>query len=351
MPRPDIQAIGAKWIAELRLQDRIITIRYTTNLCDPFGNLVYGLMTIQNLDEGRFLIEVQDPSTWPAGGSRVLSAESIEEGIVHELVHIRYADLLAHNTAPAAIMQEERATWATARALVRANKPTRAAIVRAMMAKRKTSAPMSAHARRMAMIDAATAKQILDALQGDDVEAMKTALRGIVESALTGGDNGPASVPNPMPQGAGELPEKDKPPMAMVDEKKPDQMMRSMKIEFDKKMAEMDAAIAIVRPAAKTELVRSMRAEGLPMTKAAEDEILNAPTLEAAKERAKGMRAMVAPGAKRTQALPPTGGNTAGLTRAQAVEYNRLVASGSPRAELYRSEALKDNEAAKAGAK
>jgi hypothetical protein len=181
---------------------------------------------------------------------------------------------------------------------------------------------------------------------------MKTALRGIVESALTGGDNGPASVPDPMPQGAGELPEKDKPPMAMGDEKKPDQMMRGMVAQFKSKMAEIESALELVRPAAKVELVRGMRADGIALTKAAEDEIINAPTLEVAKERAKGMRAMAAaPGTKRTQAVPPVGESSAGLTRAQSVTYNKMLASGNPGAEKYRAECIEINGANNGGTK
>jgi hypothetical protein len=67
MQRPDLQVIAAKWIAELRLQDRIITVQYVVNLSTPMGDPVYGLMTIENLDEGRFCIEVRSSAIGRSG--------------------------------------------------------------------------------------------------------------------------------------------------------------------------------------------------------------------------------------------------------------------------------------------
>lgn len=350
MVRPDIQAIGAKWIAELRLQDRIITIRYTTNLCDPFGNLVYGLMTIQNLDEGRFLIEVQDPSTWPAGGSRALSDESITEGIVHELVHIRWIDLTAHNPDPAAIVQEERATWATARALVQANQSTRAAIVRAMIAKPAAMRRQTTGNKSMDVLDLVLAA-LAAALTAEDPKAAIQALLSEVKALKEKGTAAPDSVPTPMPQGTGDEYGKDKPPVAMGDEKEPDRMMRTMKADLAEIRAmklEAKEALDMVRPAAKAEIVRTMRADGIALTPHAEKLILDAPTVDAAKDRAETIRAMAPAGAKRQQSLPPMG-DEAGLTPAQSAKYRGMVVANNPRAETYRDECVRQNK--KGGAK
>lgn len=358
MHPPDLQALAAKWISELRLQDRLITVRYVANLCDPGGNCVYGLMTIDNLDEGRFLIEVQDPSTWPVNGSRALSAHAIEECLVHELVHIRWIDVTAYNPNPASIVQEERATWSTAQALIRATSQQRAAIVRAMIA--KSSTPNRAFARRNQMLDAATAKQILDALQGDDMEAMKAALRGIVEAALTGGNNGPPSVPEPGAPPAGQDagnaqdPNKDKPPIGMDDKMYSRAMaaevasIRAMKSEIAKYRDEAKAVADMLRPQAKQELVRAMRGDGITITPHGEKLILDAPSLDIAKERAEGMRAMAGLPAKPSVRQPH---GASSLTRAQQVEYDSIARTNPARAEMYRGECERENAAKKGGAK
>jgi hypothetical protein len=349
MQRPDIVAISQKWITELRLQDRLITVRYTTNLSDPLGNLVYGLMTILNLDEGRFLIEVQDPSTWPNGGSREFSAQAVEECIVHELVHIRYADLLALNTDAAAIIQEERATWATARALIKANPSQRAAMVRAMAAK-------PAAMRRQTKGKAMDAQAVIAALKEADGEAALKILGDYVAEQL-GGANGPPSVPDPnappVAQDAGNDPNKDKPPMNMGD--KPEQMMRQMKADLAdiramkataaKEAADVKTAADILRPRAKEEIVRAMKADGVPLTPHAEKLIIDAPTVEAAKDLEKGMRAMAPANGKRAQAVPAVGkhDDVSGLTTTQAQTYRAKAAKNQQLADVYRAECIRVN--------
>ena len=363
MIRPDIQALCAEWIGPdgLRIQDRIILAAYVPNLCDASGAPLYGLLRIDNLDEGRFSVSIQDPATWPAGGSRELSQRSIEEALVHELVHIRWIDLTADKRDATSLVQEERATWATAQALVAAKYDKRPADVRLMAARvelRARSARLglpdiyisanTAATRRqtkgngMAM-DPATAKVLLDASESEDAAAMKQAIRKIVEDALTSGDSGPPSAPAtpPMPADAGNgaLPDdKNKPPMQMA----PDKMARAMKAATD----EAAAALALLRPAAKTELVRAMHADGVPLTPHAEKLILDAPSVQDAERLAAGMRAMApsAPAARRTQAEPPPDASAlAGLTRAQQAKYSQIAQNNSRRAEMYRTEALKAN--------
>jgi len=359
--RPDIQAMAAKWIGELRLQDRIVRVEYVRDLRNPFGEPVYGLMQIENLDEGRFCVSIQDPDTWPVGGVRELSEESIEEGLVHELVHIRWIDVTADNANPAAIRQEERATWATATALLRAGKRQRASIVRAMSAHpaqwqkvqraalaRDGGASRSALARSKAMIDAATAKQLLDALDTGDPDAMKMAIRGIVEAALTGGDSAPPGAietpPMPADAGNGATPDdKEKSPMQMA----PDKYARSMKAATE----EAVAALAVLRPAVKVELVRAMRADGITVTPHAERLVLDAPTVQDAERLVAGMRAMSPGGTSsaKPHAQPPTDASAlAGLTRSQKAKYEDIAKSNPRRAETYRTESLKANAEAAA---
>lgn len=361
MMRPDLQAIAAKWIRLFRIQNRIITVSYVPNLVNPStGDVVYALMSIENDDEGRYSIYVQDPATWPTDAMRPMSEKSIENAVRHECAHIMLRDFAPRNPSDADILAEERAVWAISDAfdlINEGNAPQFAAMVarqldrkpqtfsqiagnvRAMVARQKATAPRLALAGRKNMIDAATAKQILDALQSEDVEAMKTALRGIVEAALSGGDQGPPSVPDPNapPMGA------DAGPMDPNKDKTPTDAMRSMAAGVDKIRGmvaetatlrdEVKAAAEILRPQAKLEIVRAMKAEGIVLTSHAEKLIVDAPTIEAAKDRAATVRAMAPVGTKRPQVTPPThssGIDTAGLTPGQLTSYNRYMRAGKP---------------------
>lgn len=364
MPRPDIHAIAAKWIRLFRIQDRLITVSYVPNLVNPAtGGVVYALLAIENEDEGRYSIFVQDPATWPKDTARQPTLKNIESAVRHECAHIRVRDFAPRNPSDADILAEERAVWAISDAFDAVNEtaaPQFAAMVAQQLSRKpQTLVQVAANVRAMMATRAATRRQtkgyamdaqaVLAAIKDQD----EAAALAILEQWLTEQiGNGAGAADVALPMGAeGEGPSEDKPPMAMVDKDKIDvASMRSMRAEIAKGAAEVQTALALIRPAAKVELVRAMRADGIVLTKAAEDEITSAPTLEVAKERAKGMRAMTPTGTRRTHALPPVGDNAAGMTRAQAAEYNRLVAMGSPRAELYRAEASKDNNA-KAGAK
>lgn len=371
MLRPDIQAIAAKWIRLFRIQDRIITVAYVPNLVNPAnGEPVYALMTVENGDEGRFRIEVQDPATWPRGSALQPTPKTIENAVRHECFHIRVRDF-----ANGDVLAEERATWAISDAfdaIADGDVPNVAAMVVTQLArKNQTLLQIADTVRAMAVntaatrrqtkgrsmaMDPATAKMLLDALDSDDIAAVKAAIRKIAEDGLTGGEAGPLSAQDPAmpPMGAdaGDEIQKDKPPMSMGD--KPDQYARAMKAELAKVKAlgaEVESAVAILRPQAKVEIVRAMRAEGIEMTPDAEKRILDAPTVEVAKDRAESMRAMAPTGARKPNALPPNGG-TAGLTRTQSATYTKMVANGNEKgAEAYRVECVRLNAAQKDGAK
>lgn len=378
MLRPDIQAIAAKWIRLFRIQDRIITVAYVPNLVNPAnGEPAYALMTVENGDEGRFRIEVQDPATWPRGSALQPTPKTIENAVRHECFHIRVRDF-----ANGDVLAEERATWAISDAfdaIADGDVPNVAAMVVTQLARKTqtlsqiadTVRAMTANTaatrrqtkgRSMAM-DPATAKMLLDALDSDDIAAVKAAIRKIAEDGLTGGEAGPPSTQDPTmpPMGAdaGDKMQKDKPPMSMGD--KPDQYaramkaelhsIRTMKVEIEQYRNEAKAAADVVRPQAKVEIIRAMRAEGIEMTPDAEKRILDAPTVEVAKDRAESMRAMAPMGARKPGALPPNGG-MAGLTRTQSATYTKMVANGNEKgAEAYRVECVKLNAAQKDGAK
>lgn len=354
MIRPDIQALCAEWIGTdgLRIQDRIIAASYVPDLCNATGAPLYGQLRIDNLDEGRFTVRIQDPATWPVGGSRALSQRSIEEALVHELVHIRWIDLTAANQDAASLVQEERATWATAQALVAAKYDKRAADVRAMvraMSTGKTSALTRAQTKGRAMIDATTAKQILDALGGEDIEAMKAALRGIVEAALTSGDNGPPSgADGASGMGAdagnnGADPNKDRPPMNMNDEQQ--KYSRAMRAHLSEAATSAD----ILRKDAKAAIVRGMRADGLKMTPHAEKQILEAKTIEEAQSLERMARSMSADPVEGAQvprkgASPPTDRNAlAGLTQGQRQSYQRHMRTDPDKAAKFLAQCTKTN--------
>lgn len=351
MIRPDIQAGSSKWIAELRLQDRIIMVRYTKNLADPFGKPVYGLMTILNLDEGRFLIEVQDPETWPIGGSRELTEQSIEEVYVHELVHIRWIDLTAHNPDPAALVQEERATWATARALIRANSSTRAAMVRAMLAHKAPSKKVfqMAAMRRQTKGRAMDAAAVIAALKEADGEAALQILSEYVAEQL-GGAAPPSGSGDGMGADAGNGdPQKDKPPMNMGDEKNVGaQYSRAMRANLD----EIERGKRIVQTDAKRAIVRGMKADGLTLTPHAEKQIIEAKSIEEAQAFetfARSMSAAPVPGAEKKGAQPPADRNAlAGLTLGQRQAHARYMRTNPDKAARFLEQCAKTN-AARAG--
>lgn len=349
MIRPDLAALHAKWTGNdgLRLQDRLITFGYVENLCNASGAPLYGQLRIDNLDEGRFSVFIQDPSTWPPG-SRELSPETIEEAFVHELVHIRWIDLTADKADATSLVQEERATWATARALVRATTSQRAAMVRAMVS--RTAATRRQTTGKGKTVDA---KQVLAAIKEQDEAAALQILEAWLAEQI-GGSAAPQSgndAPDGMGADAGNGPpdNKDKPPMNMRDQQT--QYQRAMKAHLD----EVKLGTDIVRRDAKAAIVRGMKADGLKLTPHAEKQILSAATIEEAQglERmARSMSAEPVDGAQdpKKPARPPVDkGSTAGLTRQQAAKYTQMHSSGNPRAEVYRTECLRQNKAAEGG--
>ena len=200
------------------------------------------------------------------------------------------------------------------------------------------------------MIDAATAKSILDALQGDDIEAMKSALRGIVEAALTGGASAPTETSPESGQAAevGAVTDEKKEAMQMGD--KPGMYSRAMAVE----LAEIKRATAIVQEDAKRAIVRGMVSDGVKLTPHAEKQILEAASIESARalERmARSMSAEAVPGAQGNKPAEPAVADRsalAGLNPAQRATYKEIAKTNPSRAETYRVEAVKHN-AAQAG--
>jgi hypothetical protein len=334
------------------------------------GDTVYALLAIENEDEGRFSIFVQDPATWPTNATRPPTLRTIEGAVRHECAHIRVRDFAPRNPSDADILAEERAVWAISDAFDKVNElnaPQFAAmVVRQLDRKPQTLSQVAANVRAMAAttaatrrqtkginmaMDPATAKMLLDALDSNaDPAAAIAAVRKVVEDALTGGQDAPASVPDPnappMGADAGNVPANDPskggkmPPDAMRAMSAELQSVRAMGAEVRQLRDELKSAADIVRPTAKAELVRAMRADGIAITPHQEKLITDAPSLEVAKDRAATMRAMGAAPGKPPAKQP---GDGSGLTPAQDAKYRSMVAANNPRAEAYRDECEKKN--------
>lgn len=342
MIRPDLAAKAQAWITELRLQDRVIAVRYVRDLATPAGDPVYGLLVIENLDEGRFAVLIQDPDTWPAGGSRELSEASIEEALVHELVHIRWIDLTADKHDVTSLVQEERATWATARALINAKGPVRAAMVRAMVSR-------SAATRRQTKGKTMDAAAVIAALKEADGEAALQILSEYVAEQLGGAkppdsEGGAGSMSADAGTGNGmDNDPKKKPPMGMADEQQ--RYQRAMQSS----LSEVQRGAAIVREDAKRALVRGMIADGVKLTPHAEKQILGAGTIEEAEKLAKFARSMsVAPVEGATDpkkpAAPPTDrAAIAGLTPFQRQQYAKHARRDLEKAMAFLKQCEKTN--------
>ena len=362
MIRPDLQAIAAKWVKLFRLQDRLITVSYVPNLRNPAtGDTVYALLAIENEDEGRYSIFVQDPATWPKDAPRQPTQKVIEGAVRHECAHIRVRDFAPRNPSDADILAEERAVWAISDAFDAVGDAPRFA---AMVVQQLTSRPNSffkiaANVRAMAATAAVRPQRkgqpvdimlILAALEAAlSAEDPKTAISALIEKVkpLVGaGDSAAPSTPDPMNQEAGAVdPNKDKPSDTAP-------MMRAMKadmVEIRAMKAELKEALDVARPAAKTELVRTMRVDGITLLPHQEKQIIDAADLPTAKAIAQGMRAMALPGQARKACVPADG---SGLTPTQDTKYRGMVAANNPRAEVYRDECVRKNaQDKKAGAK
>lgn len=127
MNKPDLVALLEQLQAELRLRDWRIEISYVRDLTTDDGRIIHGLC--QPLADAKVAtIQIRDPET-PVGPRD----PSVEEILVHELVHLHFAPLAGFTQAD--VVAEEQAVWALAEALVTAKEAgRRAQVARAMVA-------------------------------------------------------------------------------------------------------------------------------------------------------------------------------------------------------------------------
>lgn len=128
--KPDLQKLLDELQRELRLRDWRVEVSYVPNLASPDGRPVYGLCS--HLVDGKMArIEIRDPET-PLSSSD----PSVEETLIHELVHLHFAPFATER--PAEIAAEEQAVWALTEAIHTAKDASRRAhIARAMVALEK----------------------------------------------------------------------------------------------------------------------------------------------------------------------------------------------------------------------
>lgn len=111
MNRPDLRALVAHWQEVLRLRDWRIEVEYVRRLGADEGSPCYGLCT-PFVDAKSARIRVNDPAT-----PHTSSDPSVEETIVHELLHLHVAPLAQHSSA--GIAAEEQAVWAITDAIMK----------------------------------------------------------------------------------------------------------------------------------------------------------------------------------------------------------------------------------------
>ena len=132
MKAPDLPALLAHYQRELRLLDWRVSVSYAPDLADAQGRPVWGLC-YPVADNKTARIVIRDPATPPPGASIATAASTVEETIVHELLHLHFAAF--GNVTPAAVAAEENAVWALSGALVAARgTPREGTIARAMLA-------------------------------------------------------------------------------------------------------------------------------------------------------------------------------------------------------------------------
>jgi len=203
--KPDLARLLAELQRELRLQDWRIEVAYVPNLTNRAGYPVHGLCS-HLVDAKVATIHVRDPET-PA-----TSADpSVEETLVHELVHLHFAPFSGGSSAE--IAAEEQAVWALTEALHGAKTAARRGqIARAMVARNRGR---SANGRRERNMDLAVIAAIRALLESDDPAAAVESYLKELEGA--GGEPAPVPPGEMAPDGLEEpkmmAPEEEEPKM------------------------------------------------------------------------------------------------------------------------------------------
>lgn len=229
MNKPDLAAMLAELQRELRLQDWRIDVAYAPNLTNRAGYPVHGLCS-HLVDAKVASILIRDPAT-PATDSD----PSVEETLVHELVHLHFAPFSGASSAE--IAAEEQAVWALTEALHGAKTAARRGqIARAMVARAAAgTAPVMMVERSQKMDIAMLVAAIRAALQADDPTAAVEALLKEVEGA---GSAPPPATPSEPPMSMGAPEDEPKPPMQSAAPLQDPKAQRVTRAEFDRLQVE-----------------------------------------------------------------------------------------------------------------
>lgn len=209
--KPDLQKLLDQLQNELRLRDWRVEVSYVPNLAAADGRPVYGLCS--SLVDGKMArIEIRDPST-----PLTASDPSVEEILIHELVHLHFAPFATER--PAEIAAEEQAVWALSEAIHTAKDASRRAhIARAMVALTTRAAGRAAHRlatrRQEANMDLTMLLAALKAaVDSGDIEQVK-ALITQIEKASGAPDADDAGAAPPMAAAPPPVPPPEQPKQA-----------------------------------------------------------------------------------------------------------------------------------------
>lgn len=217
--KPDLAALVADWQARLRLRDWRIATEYVADLRDSSGRPAYGLC-YPFVDAKKATILIRDPEA----SAPIKSAPSIEETVVHELLHLHFAPF--DNTAPAEIAAEEQAVWSIAEAIVTAKGSGREALIARAMAARVCPSRVR---RAGGTMDPKIVAAAIAAIKSGDGEGALSMLEKMLVQAAGGhaepdGDEAPppaaAAEPPPAAEPDGDE-KKPEPPAQAAEEKKP----------------------------------------------------------------------------------------------------------------------------------
>jgi hypothetical protein len=187
--KPALQALVAQWQRELRLLDWRLQVEYVRNLKAGNGAPVYGLCSpLVHSKTAR--IQIRDPDT-PYGPND----PSVEEALIHELVHLHFAPLAG--ATPAEIAAEEQAVWAISETIARRGAGREAQMIARAMAARAQEISAVRRQGRIGMDFALFVAALRAALTAEDPKASIEALIAEVEKAAGGGEPAPAQEPPP----------------------------------------------------------------------------------------------------------------------------------------------------------
>jgi hypothetical protein len=187
--KPNLTELLSELQRDLRLQDWRVQITYERDLTNSSGAPVHGLCA--PMADGKYAqIWIRDPET-PIGQAD----PSVEEILIHELVHLHFAPLAGATQAE--VVAEEQAVWALSEALHTAKTSARRGLIaRAMVARAvKQTAPGRAttRTRNMDPIQALIAA-IRAALTAEDPKAQIEELLNQFDGAGAPGETPPAAA-------------------------------------------------------------------------------------------------------------------------------------------------------------